>query len=365
MPIEGMTTPSVGYFSKIADVRKGGPKRKNKAGQKVLVGRDLKEWLRVSFTPGNEGEIDRFKDMFAGKFINDGEERHVLVKQIKFIFPFKTTTQVWDANLEAHQAGYMIGRSNGVYWKFLRGSDGRAIVRNGRVIVPHADAMGNEYGIGDRRKFFPYEPVGKDKHGQAIFCRVNARLQIMIPAFGIKYFEVHSTSYNDVHRISGLLAGFSRLAESLGGTIAGVPFILNRVPVKISKPIKGRRTRSISWLLNIELDPEYVRRNIGLLQSQASQYLEAGPVEGVDEPPAIEPEDISQEPPVEPEPEPEPESLALSDLAIKSPRDRYYAEGFAIYHAKPQELAEILAAAENDFETALVALRARFEEAEQ
>ena len=275
MPIIGITDTEMIELPWVAKIRKGEPKAPNRPG------RDLNQQFRLQFAPGKRADDDRelFQTQFEG-FVpypvqvgRNGQRLDLLGMKLTFFFPFAEIERQWDANIVAHRKGGLMARGNGKTWEYLRDADGTLLVRNGVVVEPHQDIFGNSYERGDQRTFHENEPLYKDRRGP-VFGSVNARLNIMIPGYDIRFFQVMTTSWNDVYRISGMLRGIKNLCEQIGTNMAGVPLDLYRYPVEISKRNQeGTRFREISWLWTISPSAQWVARELTALSPETYSYL--------------------------------------------------------------------------------------------
>jgi len=122
-PIRGLTdcAPS---FPQIATIRKGGPKKTSKRGNRTVVtgiGPDLK-YFRVEFMEGEEEAEKRFVELY-------GEEP----TDITIMLPFDRIERVWEAWREAYLSGALIHRCDGDRIQYAISPESGEIVARGGV----------------------------------------------------------------------------------------------------------------------------------------------------------------------------------------------------------------------------------------
>lgn len=219
MPITGLTDRSAA-FPEIGQIRKGAKKTDaNKPGP----------------------DLDHFR------FVADTETMRVFVNQfgdkpqeIKFISPFNTTGEVFEAWKEEYTASSLKHRCDGktcVTWQ----------QPNGQYSTTPKPCPGN--------------------------CKQTGRLKIVIPGLNrLGFITVHTTSIWDILTIHQNLMAI----EMLCGSLRGVPLVLKRVKRAISTPSgsNGQRARREKWLLTIEAAPEWVEKQLAGMAQQA--LLSAG-----------------------------------------------------------------------------------------
>lgn len=219
MPIQGLTDRHAA-FPEIGSIRKGAKKTDaNKPGP----------------------DLDHFR------FVADTETMRVFVNQfgdkpqeIKFISPFNTTSEVFEAWKEEYTASSLKHRCDGktcVTWQ----------QPNGQYSTTPKPCPGN--------------------------CKQTGRLKIVIPGLNrLGFITVHTTSIWDILTIHQNLMAI----EMLCGSLRGVPLVLKRVKRAISTPSgsNGQRARREKWLLSIEAAPEWVEKQLAGMAQQA--LLSAG-----------------------------------------------------------------------------------------
>ena len=207
-------TDRAAAFPEIAQIRKGAPKT------------DLKK-------PGPDLDYFRFvtpdqslASVFASEFGNQPQE-------IRFISPFNTTSEVFEAWREAYTASSLQHRC-----------DGRMTVR---TLTPN--------GYTDN----PMPCPGG--------CKQVGRLKIVIPTLKrLGFVTVHTTSIWDILTIYQNLMAL----EMLRGSLRGIPLVLRRVKRAISTPNgNGQRARREKWLLTIEAAPDWVALELDAMQRAA------------------------------------------------------------------------------------------------
>jgi hypothetical protein len=313
MPIYGLTDQGLS-FSQIGIIRKGAPKDPNSN----RPGKDL-DYFRVVFDDAEQISADKFAEVYGPT-----------PKLINVVFPFNDIDQVAQFWLEAYTAGRMVARSDGrIYIYKIDTATGEVIVRNGVNVK-----------TGAQEPYNPDEPVGyyTKPNGQqeAIWCKGVGRIRVVVPELKrFAYMLIMTTSQHDIKNLSEQLQG---IYESNNHRIAGIPFILQRKPRKISTPDlndKTKRARRTKWLLSIEPNPLWVESKL-LAMGKEAFMLEARPVqaqlpagtivddtikdaEWMNQAPyddnaddEDESEDPQEESVIEPEPEPEPEPAPIT-----------------------------------------------------
>lgn len=183
--------------------------------------------------------------------------------EIRIMFPFNEIEKNWDAWLEAYTAGRMVARSDGEKMLFWVDTG------TGEVIVQQAkDKSGMEVPTPANWVVGNY----KNKNGATIPIKLGpvGRMKVIIPELErMAYLTVHTTSYHDIASLSSQLEGFKTVNR---GRLAGIPLILRRRPRMISTPDlkeKGKRVRREKWLLSIEADPEWVKKQLVYMSKSA------------------------------------------------------------------------------------------------
>lgn len=243
MPIKGLSDRDEA-FPEIAKIHKGAKKRTNAKGQQIF-GEEL-TYFRVEW---GEGEADAraiFESVYGDK-----------PNSIRVIFPFNEIDRFWDPWKTAFTAGSYLGRSDGEFIDFLKTVDGETIVRDGLdregKKVPHpADDI-----------------AGYDFDNKPVYFKDSGILKALIFELPrAAYVSFLTTSKNDIINLSSQLIGYKSF---VGGNLAGIPFVVRRIPRLVSTPNgKGKpRVRRKKYLISIELDPEYVARKYGQLRALA------------------------------------------------------------------------------------------------
>jgi len=292
-------------FPEIGQIRKGGVKS-DKA-----PGRDLNEKFRVLFFPGNEGSEKKFTDSYGSLFPT----------KIRAMLPFASLDDCWVVYNEAYSAGRMLARADGEKYITLRdGRTGEYLVANGepyRQFTP-GDVVGYTDGRGKTQRI-KIKPVG--------------RLYLFLPDLERAVFlTLKTTSYYDAININQQLGAVAAMGKNLNnGSVAGIGIQIYRRPQSITwNQEGGNAVRIDKWLINIEVDPDWMRSAIERLSKFAltggtqMPALESGIVgdvdpndEGDDIPDGIangEFEDVENAP----EPEPAPASKSTPEPAPKA-----------------------------------------------
>lgn len=303
MPIT--TVKNSVLFPEIGQIRKGGVKS-DKA-----PGRDLNEKFRVLFFPGNEGSEKKFTDSYGSLFPT----------KIRAMLPFASLDDCWVVYNEAYSAGRMLARADGEKYITLRdGRTGEYLVANGepyRQFTP-GDVVGYTDGRGKTQRI-KIKPVG--------------RLYLFLPDLERAVFlTLKTTSYYDAININQQLGAVAAMGKNLNnGSVAGIGIQIYRRPQSITwNQEGGNAVRIDKWLINIEVDPDWMRSAIERLSKFAltggtqMPALESGIVgdvdpndEGDDIPDGIangEFEDVENAP----EPEPAPASKSTPEPAPKA-----------------------------------------------
>lgn len=263
MPIYGLTdgAPS---FKEIGRIRLGSPKQKktNKSGQEYeIMGRDL-DHFRVTFRDDEQEALRRFVERYGDKptMIN-----------VRLAFP--EVRAAWSAWYTCHLKGGMLGRADGRQWDYLRDyRSQQVLIRNGELT-----ALGRERGI--KLEFDPEEPVyfyhsrNKDED-VPVYAKPEGRLSVVLPELGVMaYLTMITHGKNHIHNIDGQLAGISVKARDLGISLTQIPLILSRRPEQISKPLEDGRVYDESWLVNLEIHPDFAGAALRYLDAAAARTL--------------------------------------------------------------------------------------------
>ena len=207
-------------FPEIGQIRKGAKKTDAKK-----PGPDLDYFRFVADAP----TMAAFKEQFGDK-----------PQEIRFLSPFNTAAEVFEAWKEEYTASSLKHRCDGVNTVMVQLPNGQ------------------------------YSTTPKPCPGG---CKQTGRLKIVIPQLNrLGFITVHTTSIWDILTIHQNLTAI----EMLRGSLRGVPLVLKRVPREISTPSgsNGGRARREKWLLSIEAAPEWVEKQLVGMQQQA--LLSAG-----------------------------------------------------------------------------------------
>lgn len=212
MPIKGLTDGEA-TFPRIGILRKGSEKKGN------APGRDLNHFR---FDSSDQKAIADFKATYGNA-----------PTEIKVLLPYDTTERVFMTCKEEYTAGGLKHRCDGETVSVQQ------VMVNGKA--KYQTSFMSEVKC----------PGG---------CKEVGRLQVVIPAlkrFGYVTAETHSI--NDIVNLHQQL----KAAEMTFGSLKAVPFVLRRSPSKISTPgSDGNRSRRESWLLSIEVDPQWAERQL-------------------------------------------------------------------------------------------------------
>lgn len=214
MPIAGLTDRQAS-FPEIGQIRKGAKKTDaNKPGP------DLDHFRFVADTQ----TMRAFAESFGDK-----------PQEIRFLSPFDTAAEVFEAWKEEYAAGGLKHRCDGQTCVTWLQPDGR------------------------------YSTTPKPCPGG---CKQVGRLKIIIRELNrLGFVTVHTTSIWDILTIQQNLFAI----ELLRGSLRGIPLILKRVKRAISTPsgTNGQRARREKWLLSIEAAPEWVERQLTAMERAA------------------------------------------------------------------------------------------------
>lgn len=234
-------------------VRQGKPVIRD--GEPVLTfGKDLGESFR--FTSDAPLVEQAFRDLY-------GDEP----KEILCLLAGATADEAFEAWNEEFSASALKHRCDGyqmVYQRDERGQERRWALGEGPA-CPYAEKEN-----GDRPRD-ACKPHGRLK----IIPVVQDGEQLRIADLRrIGQILVLTTSKNDIASISRALHWYERLHK----TLAGVPFVLRRVPEKISTPRSdGKRARVEKWLLDITPSQEWVSLKLESMRVRAFSAVPGAP----------------------------------------------------------------------------------------
>lgn len=244
MPITGIGGKE---FPRIGIIRKGAPKT-----AQGYVGKDLGRVFRVIFDDREVETQERFITAYGS--LNPEE--------IDIIFTVDSPEEgnTWRYWLEAYDKGAMVLQTDGEWIRYLRDrTTGRAVVRNGR----HVDTGERvEYDSGPA-----YSYINKKGKRVEIFPTPHGYLRVLVPVLRrLAYLELRTTSLYDCDNITKNLAAIA----GVHGSLKGIPCVLRRQPIMVSKPIgNGKRFRDETWLVFIEAAPAWVDDKLNQLEAGA------------------------------------------------------------------------------------------------
>ena len=236
-------------FPVIGQIRKGALKGEMVKNGKTIktVGQDLRDKFRVVMFAGNNGADTRFMQVYGT----------MQPTRIQCMLPFATIDQSWQYFNEAYSAGRMIARADDEHYITLRDpKTGVYTVINGEPFTPFVAGTKIEYEVNGSTIKLPVKPTG--------------RLRVWLPALErMVMLELKTTSFYDCLNIDSQLGAMAAMAETLNNrSVAGIPFWLYRRPTEITwnKP-DGSATRVEKWLINLEVDSDWVKVAFSRLRS--------------------------------------------------------------------------------------------------
>jgi len=148
-------------------------------------------------------------------------------RRINIFLPHKTADENMDAWMEQWVAGGLVHRCDGKVTRLWRTDDGS------------------------------YSDEPKPCPGG---CKQVGRLSVIIPELGrFATVTVLTTSIHDIINLTRQLKSY----VSIRGDLRGIPFVLTRTPKLVSTPGNdGKRVRREKWLLSIEANPEWAKRQL-------------------------------------------------------------------------------------------------------
>lgn len=240
----------------VARIVKGGPKRKNQKGQEI-VGLDLKDKFRIAFYPGTEEYQDLYRAAHPdAERLPNGD---FTAKRIDAMLMFPSvwdSIQIWN---EAYQAGRMVVRAND------------------RQIITKRDPLTGAYVIrnGDPyEEWIPGEDITYQREGKTFTLpiRTAIRFQLFLPELARWVaFQLKSTSYYDSINLRHQLGAIQTMANWLNnGAAGGIPIILFRREQEVTwNQDSGKAARVKQWLINVEINPEWVASAISRMKNFA------------------------------------------------------------------------------------------------
>lgn len=222
MAIKGLTTREAS-FPMIGKLRKGSPKQtRQRADGKTyeIQGKDL-DYFR--FDTKDQKALEDFTKHYGAE-----------PREINIFFPFPTADENFFTCKEEYAAGGLVHRCDGEFVSVLQ--------------VEGRDAKGKVKATYQRHFAAPMACPGG--------CKEVGRLKVIIPELKrFAYVTVETHSLNDISSLYQQLTAI----EMTFGNLQSIPFVLKRVPVEISTPVEDsmKRARRESWLLSVEVDPEW------------------------------------------------------------------------------------------------------------
>jgi hypothetical protein len=256
-------------------IRKGAAKPQGKPGA------DLNDRFRVVFAPGAED----IKADFLKLYQTDTPER------IRAMIPFPRVNAAWSWFNEAYQAGRMVAQA----------VDDRFLV--------YRDPLTGVYEVRDGEPFKAYTPgqhIIYEREGKRydLPMKPSGRLHLWLPELGrMVFFTLKTTSYYDCMNISANLAAVQGIADALNhSNAAGIPLWIYRKKQSITwnKP-DGTAARIDKWLVQIEVDPAYVKNAISRMSDYALTggtavgLLPTGEIAGTEDPSLVDEEEDEPE----------------------------------------------------------------------
>lgn len=252
MPIT--TVKSSMSFPEAGQIRKGAPKEKREKNGRAYetVGKDLGQAVRFVVFEGRDSAFIAAKllDLYG----------LTSTKPILCMLPFAHVSDCWEVYNECYTGGRMVARADGErYIRFVNPATGTVEVDEGEPYRPYNGERSIEYDNKEGKHFvLPVKPVGK--------------LKVFLPELErFVWFTVKTTSYYDAINLEAQLSAIQGLADTLNnGSCAGIRFYLYRMQKDVTwnKP-DGTASRVPKWLLNVEVDPEWVKAAVARLSQFA------------------------------------------------------------------------------------------------
>jgi len=224
MPIKRLTQDAA--FPKIGTLRKGGVKSAN------APGRDL-TYFRFD-SPDAQAVAD-----FEAAYSKEP-------KSINCYLPHVTPDENFQAWQEEYRAGGLVHRCDG------------------ETMTVHM-VLGGKYST--EPKPCPYHTGEQKRTKKEPGCKPVGRLTLIVPELRrFAYVTSLTMSINDIMELTANLNAI----YAMRGSLQGIPFVLSRVPEKISTlNDSGERSRREMWMLHIEADPAWVSLQLAGMRQNA------------------------------------------------------------------------------------------------
>ncbi len=273
MTIKGLTREVSRGFTRIGQLRKGAPK-----GEDGKAGKDL---TYFRFVPATNDERGR---QIAKDFAAIYGDKPVA---LRVYLPYETPAENFPHYREEWSASGIMRRCDGENLLLWR------------------DTKTGNIRLGPR----PCPKVGD--YCEQCKARYVGHLEVILPELWAKehigLVSVETTAKNDLLNLWRNLLNNEALARAMGAPngLQGIEFILRRVPQMISTPVgNGKRARRESWLLSLEMAPQWASLQLQAASMSAVATLpspmatqvvdgEARNLEFLDTPPDFENEDAN------------------------------------------------------------------------
>lgn len=255
MPIIGLTdrTPS---FKELGRLRLGIPKSE----ADVSGPREI-SYFRPDFRPDAGEAVEQFTKIYGDK-----------PTRINVRFPFTQVERVWDAYYMCYNKSGLLGMADGQKWLYLRNNQSsELLVKDGMPSqvsdkLP-VDSNGLPYWPFDK-KIPVYSYKSKAGADVAVFAKPEGRLKVLVPELKqAAYMTVITHSIYNVMRISEQMAGIEQIARNAGMSLPLVPVVLSRRKELISVSIDGKKAMQEHYLLNVEIDPDWMEAQFKYLNA--------------------------------------------------------------------------------------------------
>lgn len=255
MPIIGLTdrTPS---FKELGRLRLGIPK-----SEAAVSGPREISYFRPDFRPDAGEAVEQFTKIYGDK-----------PTRINIRFPFTQVERVWDAFYMCYNKSGLLGMADGQKWLYLRNNQtSELLVKDGMPSqvsdkLP-VDSNGLPYLPFDK-KIPVYSYKSKAGADVAVFAKPEGRLKVLVPELKqAAYMTVITHSIYNVMRISEQMAGIEQIARNAGMSLPLVPVVLSRRKELISVSIDGKKAMQEHYLLNVEIDPDWMEAQFKYLNA--------------------------------------------------------------------------------------------------